>query len=130
MRKTHRFGPRGTKRDRFINLLRIRKLNGSSVNLPAPNAEDELNFLRKRIAIARWRLGGIRQRIEGQETVSLRWVRAIVDDEECTGCGLCYEVCPVGAISVDGSAKIDAAKCTACLACVKQCPQGAIAVKY
>ncbi|KPK75531.1 MAG: ferredoxin [candidate division Zixibacteria bacterium SM23_73] len=55
---------------------------------------------------------------------------AIVDEEECTGCALCSEVCPTGAISVTRIAQIDSSKCIACLACVNQCPQGAIAVKY
>ncbi len=118
------------KRDRFINRLRTKGFNGSSRNLPAPDAEDELNFLRQRARIVSQRLEEIRQKIEGQEKVVPQRTAAIVDEEECTGCGLCCEVCPVGAISVNGSAKIDISKCTACLACVRQCPQGAIAVKY
>ena len=92
--------------------------------------EGELKFLRQRAQVVSQRLEQIRQKIESQKIVSLPRVVAIVDDEECTGCGLCYEVCPVGAISVDGLAKIDTSKCTACLACVKQCPQGAIAIRY
>jgi ferredoxin len=92
--------------------------------------EDELKFLRQRAQVVSQRLEVIRQKIEGQKIVDPQRVVAIVDNEECTCCGLCYEVCPVGAISMNVVAKIDSSKCTACLACVKQCPQGAIAVKY
>ena len=84
----------------------------------------------QRTGDVRWRLEEIKRRIGEQETLSSQEVTAIVDQEECTGCALCLEVCPTGALSMHGSATIDAAKCTACLACIRQCPQGAIAVKY
>ncbi len=92
----------------------------------------ELQLLKQRARIVSQRLEIIRQRIEGQRIVSPQRAKvvAIVDEEECTGCGFCYEICPAGAISIDQTAEIDASKCTACLACVEQCPQGAIAVKY
>ena len=130
MRRNHRFGLRRARSGRFINPAGTGRFTGSPADPPAPNTEEELDFLRQRAGILRGRLEEIRRRIEGHKAVSPQGVTAIVDEEECTGCALCYEVCPAGAISVDGSAKIDAAKCIACLACVKQCPQGAIAVKY
>jgi len=51
---------------------------------------------------------------------------AVVDRLKCTGCRLCEEVCPVGAIRVTYIAKVDAERCTACGACVENCPQGAL----
>jgi len=110
--------------------LETGRFTGLPADRSALDEEDELDFLRQRVDAVRQRLEEIRERIEGHEAVSPQCVKAIVDKEECTGCALCYEICPAGAISVDGSANIDPAKCTACLACVKQCPQGAIAVKY
>ncbi len=74
------------------------------------------------------KLEEIRRRI-GVKT-KVKKVFAVVDEEDCVGCGICYDVCPKKAISVDLVAKIDATRCTACLACVKQCPRGAIAIKY
>lgn len=52
-----------------------------------------------------------------------------VDEESCTGCGACVELCPVGAITlVAGHAHIDQATCIDCEACVDACPEGAIVV--
>ena len=130
MRWDNRHGAGRARRGRFINRVRTRDLNRSPAQLSEPGVEDNLDSLRQRARIVSQRLEEIRQKIEGQRTVAGGKVVAIVDEEECTGCGFCYEICPTGAISIDRTAEIDASKCTACLACVEQCPQGAIAVKY
>ncbi|MDI7247239.1 MAG: 4Fe-4S binding protein [Bacillota bacterium] len=52
---------------------------------------------------------------------------AVVDKELCTGCGICQETCPAGAITVDEVAHVDPDKCTECGACADECPFGAIA---
>ncbi|HNX48217.1 MAG TPA: 4Fe-4S binding protein [Methanomassiliicoccales archaeon] len=49
-----------------------------------------------------------------------------VNVDECVGCGLCEDVCPSGAITVDDVAVIDAKKCTECGACIDECPNSAI----
>jgi len=53
---------------------------------------------------------------------------AVVNQEECTGCGVCIEVCPVQAISLDlkRKAQIDSEKCIECGSCVRECPNQAI----
>jgi len=52
-----------------------------------------------------------------------------VDEDKCTGCGICSEVCPVEAITVDQVVKIDAATCIDCGSCVAECPNGAISME-
>nr|WP_201783075.1 indolepyruvate ferredoxin oxidoreductase subunit alpha [Pyrodictium occultum] len=50
-----------------------------------------------------------------------------VDQEKCTGCGICYTVfnCPAIMRGEGGKAVIDPALCTGCGECVQVCPFGA-----
>jgi len=54
---------------------------------------------------------------------------AVVDEDKCTGCGLCVDVCPVEAISLNDVAKIDSETCTDCSRCVEECPNDAISIE-
>jgi NAD-dependent dihydropyrimidine dehydrogenase PreA subunit len=53
---------------------------------------------------------------------------AVVDREQCRGCGTCAETCEQGAIQVLEHAVVDADRCTECGACAASCPHGAIVV--
>jgi len=67
--------------------------------------------------------------------VGLRYLSNVVtlrmDEEKCTGCGLCLEVCPHGVFSMDeGHARIqDRDACMECGACALNCPPGALRVR-
>ena len=53
-----------------------------------------------------------------------------IDEDACTGCGVCLTVCPTGAIYViDGKAAIDGTRCVRCGECARICPKRAIRVK-
>jgi ferredoxin len=48
---------------------------------------------------------------------------------ECSQCGICAEVCPVGAVDAENSRLINTEKCITCCACIKNCPQSARSMK-
>ena len=54
---------------------------------------------------------------------------AVVDLEQCNGCGICEERCQVNACSVDDVATIDLTKCLGCGLCVTGCPIEAVELK-
>lgn len=50
-----------------------------------------------------------------------------VNKEKCTGCKICVDLCPVGAIELDDQGKaFITEKCNLCRLCVKECPVNAI----
>jgi NAD-dependent dihydropyrimidine dehydrogenase PreA subunit len=55
---------------------------------------------------------------------------AVVNKDDCVGCGLCVDVCPNSAIKMgDGVAIIDPDTCIDCESCVSECPNSAISMK-
>ncbi|KGK98374.1 ferredoxin [Methanococcoides methylutens] len=56
---------------------------------------------------------------------------AVINRDECVGCGTCVDDCPSEAISMDGDniAVVDADECIDCGACVDSCPTDAITME-
>ena len=48
--------------------------------------------------------------------------------KECTACGACAAVCPVGAIDKDDPKRVDKKACISCMRCIAICPVGARAI--
>ncbi len=56
-----------------------------------------------------------------------RSTKPFVVTDACTGCGLCAEICPCGAISMEDGRPVWAKpQCVRCLGCLHRCPGGAI----
>lgn len=55
-------------------------------------------------------------------------MKATVDQEKCTGCGQCVDVCPIEAIELDNGMAVISDECIECGACVDACPMEAISL--
>jgi len=63
-------------------------------------------------------------------TVMIEPVVATVDEQRCSGCRICNNLCPFNAIAFvadDAVSRINAVLCKGCGTCVAACPAGAIA---
>jgi heterodisulfide reductase subunit A len=66
-------------------------------------------------------------------TVLAESATAVVDPEMCAGCGMCVEVCPFGAPSLDplwGVSRINDVLCKGCGTCAAACPSKAICLHH
>jgi len=55
---------------------------------------------------------------------------AVVNKDDCVGCGVCVDACPNEAIKMDDNvATVDPDTCIDCEACVSECPNSAISMK-
>jgi heterodisulfide reductase subunit A len=66
-------------------------------------------------------------------TIDIDAVFAEVDEEKCSGCRVCNDLCPYSAIEYDADKKkshVISAVCKACGACVAACPSSAITARH
>lgn len=88
--------------------------------------EEELASLKQQAEALKQQKQQVERRIA--ELQSGRKAVAFVQAEKCTACGICADVCPVNAITIEQHAVVNPELCTACAACVSECPNGAIVI--
>jgi predicted Fe-Mo cluster-binding NifX family protein/ferredoxin len=90
------------------------------------NPEQELSALKQQVELLEQQKQQLNQRIiqleSGHKAV------AVIDFEKCTGCGICIDVCPTGAIEVNQQVVVNEEACNGCAACVSECPNEAIVI--
>jgi len=96
---------------------------------PAVTREQELEILKAQAQAMIEQLGAINTHIEKLEQIAVTSGQiAVVNTDNCVGCGVCQNVCPTGAIVVNVVARVDRNRCTGCGRCVAECPQNAISL--
>ena len=57
--------------------------------------------------------------------------RPVSDEEKCTGCGACVDICPESTITlVGGKSQVDSSNCVGCGECISHCPEGAMTLNW
>lgn len=56
-------------------------------------------------------------------------MKAVVDKDQCTGCGQCADICPVEAIKIEDGIAVVSDECIECGVCVDTCPFEAISLE-
>jgi len=91
--------------------------------------ENESEALKRKARAIEARLRYLSVRIgEIEQGYSAPRFIAIVDAENCAGCGICQDTCPTGAVLVKEVARIDPERCIGCGCCIERCPQGALSL--
>jgi electron transport complex protein RnfB len=73
-------------------------------------------------------VNGVRLLPESSLMVNI-FYQSRIDGDLCSACGVCFERCPVGAITEsDGAFQVLSEKCIGCGLCASSCPTGAISL--
>lgn len=73
-----------------------------------------------------WNVGNLRRRKIPRDVLMATYFLRATDEDECSRCGICADVCPVQAIRLEGGLlTVEEEWCIGCGVCVPRCPEGA-----
>ncbi|MBN2125198.1 MAG: 4Fe-4S binding protein [Deltaproteobacteria bacterium] len=91
------------------------------------NASGEIKHNCNCCGCACWNVGNIRRRKIPRDAIMATYFLRTTDEEACTGCGECVEICPVEALDMqDGVPVVDGEWCIGCGVCATACPADAV----
>lgn len=91
------------------------------------NTEDGIQHNCNCCGCACWNVGNIRRRKIPRDVLMATYFIRETDEEACTGCGSCEDICPVDAVKMeDDIAVTDEDWCIGCGVCTTICPSDAI----
>jgi len=94
------------------------------------NSEGEIQHNCNCCGCACWNVGSIRRRKIPRDVLMATYFIRTTDEEQCSGCGECADICPVQAVNLEGDRPvIDEAWCIGCGVCATVCPTGAVQLK-
>ncbi len=77
-----------------------------------------------------WNVGTIRRRKIPRDAIMATYFLRETEEDACTGCGACAEICPVEAVAMEeGCPVVDLDWCIGCGVCVPGCPEGAAGLR-
>ncbi len=94
------------------------------------NTEGEVKHNCNCCGCACWNVGSLRRRKIPRDILMATYFMRETDEEECTGCGECVEICPVDVLEIqDELPVVDEEWCIGCGVCATVCPTGAARLK-
>jgi ferredoxin len=91
------------------------------------NAIDDIKHNCNCCGCSCWAVAKIRKKQLPRDLIMATYFIRETDDDDCTGCGDCIEVCPVECLSLENSDKVQVDKhwCIGCGVCIDKCSTGA-----
>jgi Pyruvate/2-oxoacid:ferredoxin oxidoreductase delta subunit len=94
------------------------------------NAEEDIQHNCNCCGCACWNVGNIRRRKIPRDVLMETYFIRVTDEDQCTGCGACKEICPVDAIVMEEDVpRVDREWCIGCGVCSTVCPSGAAKIE-
>jgi Fe-S-cluster-containing hydrogenase component 2 len=77
-----------------------------------------------------WNVGSIRRRKIPRDALMATYFLRVTDEDLCSGCGECADICPVQAVKLEGGMPVlEEAWCIGCGVCATVCATGAVQIK-